>query len=196
MSIIITQEERRVLLRDAREVITATLEHRLPAYRRETSLKEAIKAGTSALAQRCGAFVTIHKGKSLRGCIGRMIAADTLEKTVQVMALEAAFGDPRFPPLAGDELEECGIEISVLSPMEICPDPQSIELGLHGLYLVHQGHSGVFLPQVPGEQGWSLEEYLDNICLKAGLRPGAYREPGAKLYTFTAVVFGEEGEDR
>ncbi|MDR1948428.1 MAG: AmmeMemoRadiSam system protein A [Spirochaetaceae bacterium] len=192
MNLIITPEERQVLLQDVRETITATLENRLPGYRRDAALKDAIKAGTSALAKPCGAFVTLHKGGELRGCIGRMNALDSLEKTVRVMAPEAAFGDPRFPPLTKDELPLCKIEISALSPMEICPDPRSVKVGVHGLFLSHRGRSGVLLPQVPLEQGWDLETYLRHICLKAGLPPGSYAEPGAKLFTFTAVVFGEE----
>ena len=107
------------------------------------------------------------------------------------MAIEAAFGDPRFPPLANDELTKCSIEISALSPMELCPDPRSVKVGVHGLYLTQRGRSGVLLPQVPVEQGWDLDAYLDYICVKAGLPPYAYEEPEAKLYTFTAAVFGE-----
>jgi AMMECR1 domain-containing protein len=41
------------------------------------------------------------------------------------------------------------------------------------------------------EQGWNLDEYLDYICVKAGLPPGSYEAPDAELLTFTAVVFGE-----
>jgi AmmeMemoRadiSam system protein A len=108
------------------------------------------------------------------------------------MALEAAFGDPRFPPLQKDELPRCTIEISALSPMERCPDPRSVKVGVHGLYLIHRGRAGVLLPQVPVEQGWNQEEYLDYICVKAGLPPRSYEAPGAELYTFTAIVFGEE----
>jgi AMMECR1 domain-containing protein len=52
------------------------------------------------------------------------------------------------------------------------------------------------LPQVPLEQGWDLDAYLKYICIKAGLPPGSYDEPGAKLYTFTAVVFGEENNHK
>jgi uncharacterized protein (TIGR00296 family) len=75
--------------------------------------------------------------------------------------------------------------------MEICPDPRSVKVGVHGLYLVYRGRSGVLLPQVPVEQGWDLDEYLDYICVKAGLPPHSYEAPGAELYTFTAAVFGE-----
>jgi AmmeMemoRadiSam system protein A len=191
MNFTITEEEREVLLKDAREAITATLENRLPVYARSHLLKEAIKSGASALAKPCGAFVTLHKNGQLRGCIGRMSAAGSLEHTVQTMAVEAAFSDPRFPPLTRDELDACHIEISAISPMEPCADPQSVKVGTHGLYLVHRGKSGVLLPQVPVEQGWNLDEYLDYICVKAGLPPHSYDEDGAKLSTFTAVVFGE-----
>ena len=150
----------------------------------------------SALSKPCGAFVTLHSkdsrgNRSLRGFIGRMSAAAPLEKTVRTMALEAAFGDPRFPPLGVSELDRIDIEISALSPMEPCANPRSVKVGVHGLYLAHNGRSGVLLPQVPVEQGWNLDEYLDYICVKAGLPPGSCEMPGAQLYTFCAVVFGE-----
>jgi AMMECR1 domain-containing protein len=92
----LSPEEKGALLSDARESIAATLENRLPSYRRDGELKPAIREGRSALTTPCGAFVTIHIGKDLRGCIGRMTAAEALEKTVRVMATEAAFGDPRY----------------------------------------------------------------------------------------------------
>jgi AmmeMemoRadiSam system protein A len=203
MEFTITAEEKAALLADAREVIAAKLENRRPVYSRESSLTAAIESGASVLTKPCGAFVTIHKttgteaeGKAghrqLRGCIGRMTGAESLEKTVRSMAIEAAFGDPRFPPLKAAEFALCDIEISVLSPMERCPDPRQVKVGVHGLYLIYRGRAGVLLPQVPVEQGWNLDEYLDYICVKAGVPSGAYAEPDAELLTFTAVVFGEK----
>lgn len=187
MNFTVTQEEQNILLSEARETITARLESRNPVY------PGGKRTEHTALTQPCGAFVTLHIGKNLRGCIGRMSASEALEKTVRAMALEAALGDPRFPPLTRAELGRCRLEISVLSPMEPCADPRSVKVGVHGLYLIHRGRAGVLLPQVPLEQGWDLDAYLEYICIKAGLPPGSYDEPGAKLYTFTAVVFGEEG---
>jgi AmmeMemoRadiSam system protein A len=189
MDFTISPEERRILLGDARESIASKLEGRQPRY-----LQEAVES--QVLQEPCGAFVTLHKldggSRSLRGCIGRMTASLPLIETVRVMAREAAFGDPRFPPLRQGELEQCHIEISALSPMSVCPDPQQVKVGVHGLYLVRSGRAGVLLPQVPVEQGWNLEEYLDYICVKAGLPAKSYNAPDAALYTFTAVVFGEE----
>jgi AmmeMemoRadiSam system protein A len=191
MEFIISAGERELLLSDARETIAAALEGRLPVYRRGPEISAAIEAGTSALTKPCGAFVTLHKGQNLRGCIGRMSSPEALEKTVRRMASESAFRDPRFPPLGPEELALCRIEISVLSPRERCPDPRSVQVGLHGLYLSYRGRTGVLLPQVPVEQGWSLDEYLDYICVKAGLPAGSYDQAGAELDTFTAVVFQE-----
>ena len=191
MAFTITAEEKKILLAMARESITSELERRKPEY------TEYINED-SALKKPCGAFVTLHEvapisGKrSLRGCIGRMTANLPLEETVRVMAREAAFGDPRFPPLKADEFSRCHIEISALSPMSPCSDPGQVEIGVHGLYLTRGYRSGVLLPQVPVEQGWNKEEYLDYICVKAGLPAGSYKAQDAQLFTFTAIVFGEE----
>jgi AmmeMemoRadiSam system protein A len=192
MDFTINDEEQKILLGDARESIASKLEGRQPRYSQEA-------AKSKVLQEPCGAFVTLHKmdkaddpeERSLRGCIGRMTASLPLIETVRVMAREAAFGDPRFPPLGQSELKQCHIEISALSPMSVCPDPQQVKVGVHGLYLVRGGRAGVLLPQVPLEQGWDLQEYLDYICIKAGLPPNSYNAPDATLYTFTAIVFGE-----
>ena len=193
MSFSVTKEEKAALLADARETIASRLEKRSPQYKRGEELAAATAAGRSALSLPCGAFVTLHsEGHKLRGCIGRMGASEALEKTVRIMAAEAAFGDPRFPPLGKEELPHCEIEISVLSPMEKCPDPRSVKVGVHGLYLIYRGRSGVLLPQVPVEQGWDLDQYLDYICIKAGVPPKSYDAPDAELLTFTATVFGEK----
>jgi AmmeMemoRadiSam system protein A len=191
MDFTLTNAEKPALLADARETIAAKLENRTARCARDAELQKAIAGGGSALTKPCGAFVTLHINGNLRGCIGRMTAGLPLEQTVRIMAAEAAFGDPRFPPLQKGELPKCHIEISALSPMEICGDPRSVEVGVHGLYLIHRGRAGVLLPQVPVEQGWDLDEYLDYICVKAGLPPRSYEAPGAELFTFTAAVFGE-----
>jgi AmmeMemoRadiSam system protein A len=192
MEFIITKDERQFLLALARETIAAKLEKREPVNPKRPGDKDSV------LAKPCGAFVTLHikdsrGNQQLRGCIGRMVAATALEKTVQTMALEAAFGDPRFSPLSKDEYPRISIEISALSPLEPCPDPRSVKVGVHGIYLVHKGRAGVLLPQVPVEQGWDQDEYLDYISRKAGLPPGSWDDPSAERYVFTATVFGEDG---
>ena len=184
MEFTISVQEQKILLSQAREAITADLERRKPVFSQTDE--------NSTLNTPCGAFVSLHIQKNLRGCIGRMTANLPLIETVRLMAVEAAFGDPRFPPLKIEELPRCHIEISALSPMIPCPDPQKVKVGVHGLYLTCSGRSGVLLPQVPVEQGWNLNQYLEYICIKAGLPPGSYKAPNAQLHTFTAIVFAEE----
>ncbi|MFA6504686.1 MAG: AmmeMemoRadiSam system protein A [Treponemataceae bacterium] len=185
MSFTVTDDEKKYLLTLARSTIASE-------WDKDAANRIELPAAVSgALDARCGAFVTLHEGGKLRGCIGNMIGRQALRDTVRAMASAAAFEDPRFSPLKKDDLPRCRIEISVLSPMSRCPDPQTVVVGTHGLYLIRSGRSGVLLPQVPVEQGWNRQEYLDYICIKAGLPAASYAADDAELYTFTAVVFSE-----
>ena len=134
--------------------------------------------------------MTLKKGDELRGCIGHLHADMPLHQRVQELAVAAATSDPRFPPLALTELDDVNIEISVLAPMQRITDTQAIEVGTHGLVILQAGRQGVLLPQVPVEKGWDREEYLDNLCLKAGLMPDCWTDQPT-LYAFKATVFGE-----
>jgi AmmeMemoRadiSam system protein A len=136
-----------------------------------------------------GSFVTITLRKQLRGCIGTIVSHEPLYENVWNMARAAAFNDPRFPPLKKKEWQECESHVSVLDELTPCPDPEAVEVGRHGLVLQYQGKSGVFLPQVPVEQGWDRHTYLEQLCGKAGLPPGSWRAHGAKLFWYEALVF-------
>jgi AmmeMemoRadiSam system protein B/AmmeMemoRadiSam system protein A len=143
------------------------------------------------LTRKSGAFVTLEEAGELRGCIGHVVAQEPLYVTVQQAAVSAATQDPRFPPLTAEELGEITIEISVLSPLRRITDVQDIEIGTHGLVIVAEGRSGLLLPQVATQEGWSRDEFLNAVCQKAGLPEDAWRTGGAALYSFTAIVFGE-----
>jgi MEMO1 family protein len=143
-----------------------------------------------ALQRRSGAFVTLEQNGELRGCIGHMRGDQPLDQAVREMAVAAAFSDPRFPALTLEELDKTRVEISVLSPLRRITDTAQIQVGTHGLMIYQGREQGVFLPQVPVEEGWDRGQYLENLCNKAGLMPGCWRQ-GAALYTFTAEVFGE-----
>lgn len=144
-----------------------------------------------------GVFVTLHKRDSLRGCIGQPTPVMPLYKAIMEAAKSAAFQDPRFPPLQKEELGELHVEVSVLTVPELIeannPEEykQKIEIGRHGLILQHPAGSGLLLPQVPEEQGWGVEEYLQHICLKAGVPENALKDENTKLYSFEAQVFSE-----
>lgn len=178
---LLTGKEKVLLLQGAREAIRAKLERRTPVF----------PDGFSSVTYTYGAFVTLHKHGNLRGCIGHMTGDAPLHATIAEMAVAAAFEDPRFPPLRVQEFSDCDIEISVLSPMEPCK-PADIIPGTHGAYLICAGRAGVFLPQVATEQGWERETFLEHLCYKAGLPAGSHERSDARLFSFTAIVFGEK----
>jgi AmmeMemoRadiSam system protein A len=143
------------------------------------------------LQKSCGAFVTLKKGGMLRGCIGRMESDRPMWETVAIMARAAAFEDPRFPAVTPAELDDLSIEISLLTPFEPLDDPLAVEVGKHGL-LVEKGiHRGVLLPQVATDHGWTAEEFLDNVCVKASLPREAWKDPDVRLSVFSAVIIQE-----
>lgn len=141
------------------------------------------------LSRNLGSFVTLTIDGNLRGCIGTIIGQEPLYLNVWRMARQAAFSDPRFPPLTEAEWPHTDLEISVLDEPTLCPDPEKIEIGRDGLILTYNGRSGVFLPQVPVEQHWNRREYLDHLCLKAGVPVGSWQKPGAILYWYEALAF-------
>jgi len=121
-----------------------------------------------------------------------MAAKTPLYITVRDMAIQAATEDPRFAPLKAQELNKVKIEVSVLSPLEKVDSAEAIQLGTHGVLVRRGFNSGVFLPQVARETGWSKEEFLSNLCThKAGLEAGAWKDKSTELYIFSAQVFSE-----
>ena len=140
-----------------------------------------------------GAFVTLKLGESLRGCIGQFTAEVPLYRTVREMALAASLRDPRFPPVGPEELDGLTVEISVLSPMRRVADPlREVELGKHGIYIKRGFRTGTYLPQVATEHRMTKEEFLSSCTAhKAGLPPGAWKDPETEVYVYTAEVFSE-----
>lgn len=178
----LTAEEKEALLRIARESIRAELEGK--------TLPKTGEQG--ALEEKRGAFVSLKKRGRLRGCIGFIEARKPLARTVEEMAVAAAFQDPRFSPLRREELKDLHLEISVLTPLHRVGDVSEIEIGTHGLYIRKGGRSGLLLPQVATEWRWDRDTFLRETCCKAGLAPDAWRDPETEIYVFAADVFGEK----
>lgn len=142
------------------------------------------------LAQPAGAFVTLHRGGDLRGCIGHVEADQPLSQVVAACAVSACSADPRFPPVTSRELEALDIEVSVLGPLVPVERLDQIEVGRHGLVVEQGWHRGLLLPQVATEWGWDRDTFVEQTCHKAGLPRDAWQS-GARLWTFEAEVFGE-----
>ena len=142
------------------------------------------------LSRAMGLFVTLRKGGRLRGCIGRVQTNEPLAKTVPAVALDAALHDSRFAPVSAEELLDIHVEVSVLTPPERLRRPQDLVAGRDGVILEYQGRSGVFLPQVWEETGWTRVELLQELASqKAGLPPDAWQR--ATLYVFQDQIFEE-----
>jgi AmmeMemoRadiSam system protein B/AmmeMemoRadiSam system protein A len=159
-----------------------------------TGVKLNVEEPDARLTQKEGAFVTLHKNGSLRGCIGNIIGRKPLYLTVRDLAIASATEDHRFTPVKPEELDQIEVEVSVLSQPKTVTGIDEITLGVHGV-IVSQGplRSGVFLPQVAGETGWTKEEFLSELCVqKAGLPAGAWKDPETKIEIFTAEVFSEK----
>lgn len=183
LSFTLSDEEKSFLCRQAAMAIETGLNGARTAAPKEPESAQSI------LNRDLGCFVTITISGNLRGCIGTIIAHEPLWLNAWNMARAAAFNDPRFPSLSSREWARSAFEISVLDQPSPCPDPEKIEIGRDGLILQYKGQSGVFLPQVPVEQGWNLGEYLDHLCLKAGVPAGSWQQPGAQLFWYQALVF-------
>jgi AmmeMemoRadiSam system protein B/AmmeMemoRadiSam system protein A len=147
------------------------------------------KITSERLKELRGAFVTINKQGSLRGCIGHIKGVKPLYKSVEEMAAAAAFQDPRFPPVTKKELKDLDIEISVLTPFEQITDVNEIEVGKHGIYMERGFYSGLLLPQVATEYGWDRNTFLEHTCRKAGLPLDAWKDKDTRIYIFSADIF-------
>jgi len=176
----LTKKEKDTLLKIARTSIAALV--------KDVSGIEVEE--TPALAADSGAFVSLHKDGALRGCIGTFASPAPLFRTVADMAVAASSKDPRFVPVASDELPDIKIEISVISPLREIKNVEEIEVGRHGIYITKGKNRGVLLPQVAVEHGFDRYKFLDQTCIKAGLPDGSWRR-GATIFVFEAEIFSE-----
>lgn len=183
----LTHEERRELLTRARNAAARALG--------ETPRDPLPGPPAGALAEPGCSFVTWRRGGRLRGCIGSVAPLRPLAEDVESNAVAALLRDPRFAPATPRDLPLLDVEISVLASFEPVTKESDITVGVHGLYVQKGRRGGLLLPQVPVEWGWTLPEFLEQLCFKAGLPPEGWRpEEGAFLQRFTAEVFGEESE--
>jgi len=183
-----TDEQKAWMMKVARESASAS------AAGKEYTPPEP-DASWTLLRDKGAAFVTLRRRSdgSLRGCIGHIIARIPLYECIAEMGRAAAVHDSRFSPVTPSELDGIHIEISVLTPLERVKDPEEIVVGKDGVVLKHGYHQGVFLPQVPVEQGWDRTAYLDNLCYKAGMaRQGCWKDEQAVLDKFQAIIWEEE----
>jgi AmmeMemoRadiSam system protein B/AmmeMemoRadiSam system protein A len=143
------------------------------------------------LAAPGAAFVTLRRHGALRGCIGSPVAWRPLIDDVAQHAFNAAFRDPRFPPLYLDELQGLDLSVSVLTPPEPMRIASEADLlaqlrpGIDGLIIQDLGRSALFLPSV-WEEIPDPRQFLTHLKLKAGL-PAQHFSAGFVAQRFRSI---------
>jgi len=182
-----SENDRQVLLRIARAAIVA----HVSAVRSVDSAGTERSVAMVGVAARAGAaFVTIHRHRELRGCIGHLEADEPLGRVIWDCAVSACSADPRFPPVTVRELPDLTIELSLLGPLTRITTSEEVTIGQHGLIVERGHHRGLLLPQVATEWQWDRETFLAQTCHKAGLPRDAWKH-GALVWRFEAEVFGD-----
>ncbi len=147
-------------------------------------------------AKKRGLFVTLYSHGTLRGCIGRIEAVDSIYRNVLDLSKSAAFKDPRFSPLQPSELDSVNIEISILSvPMEVTGDSsmekvRKLRPFIDGVILSAEGMHSTFLPQV-----WDglpdHHEFMAQLCLKAHLDADYWKHNEINIQSYQVEHFKE-----
>lgn len=186
----ITESDGEILVKTARKVVTEYL-----TTHKKLKLDDNIQ---TAYSYESGVFVTINDPSGLRGCIGYPLPDKKLFNALTDAAISAATEDPRFPPVKLSEIDKITFEVSVLTPpIEIQVEdpldyPKKIKVGKDGLIIKAGFNSGLLLPQVPIEYGWTEEQFLSHTCEKAGLSRDFWKNKEAQVLKFEGIVFKEK----
>jgi AmmeMemoRadiSam system protein A len=185
----LTEEEGKYLLEAARKSVENQLLNREKANESDVDLP-------TKFHERRGTFVTLTIHGNLRGCIGHIVPQESLIEGIRVNAINAAFRDPRFRPIRRKEWKSVKIEVSVLTE----PKPlayidgndllRKLRPGTDGLIIKKGYCQATFLPQV-WEQLPKKQEFLNHLCLKAGLDGDAWKEGNLEVSTYQVQAFEE-----
>jgi AmmeMemoRadiSam system protein A len=187
MADLLTNRQGEILLRLARKV----LEQRL----NRGTLPD--KPDDAVFSAKAATFVTLKIAGKLRGCICTLEAVDPLWESVCRNTINAAFHDHRFLPLTQEELPAVRLDVSILSqpkPLEYedaADLPAKLRPGIDGVILRQGARSATFLPQV-WQQLTTPEQFLDQLCLKAGLPQDVWRQEKVEIHTYQVQDFEEE----
>lgn len=149
------------------------------------------------LLEKKATFVTLIKGRELRGCVGNLKARKSLYEDIINNTLLAGFGDARFLPLKEAEIVDIKIEISILSEPQVydCSKEEllkNIKANVHGI-IVQQGfNQATYLPQVWRDLP-QKELFLQSLCQKAGLEKDSWKDEKTELFYYTVEKFSEQG---
>jgi len=134
---------------------------------------------TPEMKEKAGVFVTLHKFGELRGCIGTFEPAtgNVAEEIIQ-NAISSATRDPRFPPVAPNELPQLEYHVDVLTSPKRVKNKSQLDPKKYGVIVECGWRRGLLLPDLEGVD--TVERQIEICCMKAGI---ASKEP-IKLYCF------------
>ncbi len=186
----LTEDEGKYLLSVARR----TIEQRLLDQKEQPHSDADLSA---KFIEPRGTFVTLTTGGNLRGCIGHIIPQESLIEGIRVNAVNAAFRDPRFPPLTKNEWKRVSVEVSILTEPKSLAYSGAADLlkklrpDIDGVIIKKGYHQATFLPQV-WEQLPKKEQFLTHLCLKAGLGADAWKDEDLEVSVYQVQAFEEE----
>ena len=140
-----------------------------------------------------GMFTTLSRGSQLRGCCGFLGRPTKLMDAILTSAQRTAKEDIRMPAISASELAYLNLDVSILASPIVLTVPASqrmdhIQIGKHGLRISRGQQAGLLLPSVPVEQNWSVKDFMEGVCRKAGLPEAAWMDSDTLLETFDGVV--------
>ena len=147
------------------------------------------------LDEELGVFVTLNKKSNLRGCIGYAEPIKPAINATMEVALAAAFNDPRFNEVSENEFDDLEFEVTVLTKPEVIEVAHykqyfdEIEIGRDGL-IIQKGYArGLLLPQVAVENAFTIEDFLEHTCMKAGISADSWMDESCDVYKFQGQIF-------
>ena len=186
---LLTADQKDAILAATAELIAASAAGRAPL------IADPGLAGAYALPV-AGVFVTLKRGRQLRGCTGGLKSEPVLFGEALVDAVEGTVHrDLRFPPISIGEVAHLDLDIWLLSHPEPVAEvgedrSRAVEVGRHGLVMNRGDKHGLLLPGVPVEHGWDARTFLEQTCVKAGLHPSQWKDDATTLLRFGGQSFG------
>lgn len=120
------------------------------------------------MKERAGVFVSLHKGGSLRGCIGTFspTTGNVADEVIR-NAIESSTRDPRFPPVMENELKELEISVDVLTQPEAVASIADLDPKCYGCIVKSGSRRGLLLPDLEGVD--TVDEQIAICRRKAGI---------------------------
>ena len=136
-----------------------------------------------------GAFVTLKRGGVLRGCCGAFGQPMTVTAAIAAAAAKTAREDQRLAPISPCEMPYLSLEVTLLGPLSRIKAAgqqraESVRIGKHGLLIQRGSSSGLLLPSVAVDRGWSAAEFLRAVCAKAQLATDAWEKDDVSVWIF------------